>query len=220
MLTVLREKKIETAQLYCVTSHLRAGQSYEAMVESACKGGADVVQLREKNYSTRELISLAKRLRSICSRYETIFIVNDRIDVALACQANGVHLGQDDLPLVHARKIMNGFQLQDRFLVGCSTHSLEQALKAQEEGADYIGCGPIFSTPTKPDYKAVGLELVRQYREKIKIPFVAIGGINQTNLLDVIEAGAKSVAVVRSVFGSDQIEESVRSLKSLMGVEG
>ena len=207
--------RLEDARLYCVTSPPLQGLSYEETVEKALKGGADIVQLREKSIPAGEMTDLGKRLRDLCRHHEALFIVNDRLDVALASGADGVHLGQDDLPLKEARKIAE--DLPD-FIIGVSTHSLDQALKAQSEGADYIGCGPIFSTPTKPDYRAQGLDLIRQYRQQIHIPFVAIGGMDETNIEEAVSAGARCVAAVRAVFGNDDIEGAVRSLKSKIRV--
>lgn len=204
--------KIKKARLYCSTCPPKKGQTYETMVEQACRGGADVIQMRDKNLSAKEMVILAKKLVQICHRYEALFIVNDRLDVAFSCGADGVHLGQEDLPLEAARKIVDTYIASD-FIIGCSTHSLEQALKAQAEGADYLGCGPIFSTPTKPNVPAVGLELIAEYKQKIKIPFVAIGGIDKTNLRKVMQEGAECVAVVRAAFESNDIESAVRSLK-------
>lgn len=215
----MTEPKLKTknllakSRLYCITLPPNQNQTYEETVESASKGGADIIQLRDKNLMSLDFLNLAKKLHKICKYYETLFIINDRIDLALACGADGVHLGQNDLPLKEAKKIANAYLSTD-FIIGCSSHSIEQALTAQKEGADYVGCGPIFSTPTKPDYPAVGLSLVRQYVKEIKIPFVAIGGIDETNVKEVVEAGSQCVAVVRAGFENRDIENAVRSLKS------
>jgi thiamine-phosphate pyrophosphorylase len=132
--------------------------------------------------------------RKIADRYRKLFFVNDRADLALAVRADGLHLGQDDLPIKAARKIVG-----KRLFIGRSTHSRRQALKAQREGFDYIGVGPVFFTPTKPNTHPVGLKLVRFASKKIKLPFVAIGGIDLTNVGKVRKSGAKAVAVVRAV---------------------
>ena len=225
----LREK-IRRARLYCITVSPVPGRTYVGMVEAACRGGADVIQLREKGLSAREMTKLGRELAEVCRREDALLIVNDRLDVALACGADGVHLGQDDLPLPEARQIVRqlykahtlpqpaiGFKMssdgQPPFLIGRSTHSIEQALQAEKEGADYLGCGPIFSTPTKPDYPAVSLDLIGQYRERIGVPFFAIGGIDAENLENVVRAGARRVAVVRAVCGSSDVEGSARNLK-------
>ncbi len=211
---------LQKAKLYCITMPQDSFGDYEAVVRAACRGGADAVQLRDKNLSGKDLLVLARGLKEVCREHGVIFILNDHLDVALASGADGVHLGQDDLPLSEARKIVDRYfdGHADRFLIGCSTHSIDQARKAQREGADYLGCGPVFATPTKPAYGAVGLELVRQYRAEIRIPFVAIGGIDETNIGKVFEAGARCAAVVRAAFGKkDSVESSVRSLKGRLG---
>lgn len=211
---------LRRARLYCVTLPQKSFADYEAVVRDACRGGADIVQLRDKTLSGRDLLSLSRRLKEICRAHGALFIVNDRLDVALASGADGVHLGQDDLPVPEARRIAQKYFDGDagHFLIGCSTHSLEQARKAQDEGADYLGCGPVFATPTKPSYGAVGLDLVRSYRAEIQTPFVAIGGINEENIQQVFDAGARCAAVVRAAFGrSDSVEAAVRSLKTRIG---
>ncbi len=211
---------LQKAQLYCITMPQDSFGDYEAIVRGACRGGADIIQLRDKSLFGKDLLVLAQSLKAICRVNGALFILNDHLDVALASGADGVHLGQDDLPLPEARKIVDRYfgGRADHFLIGCSTHSIEQARKAQREGADYLGCGPVFATPTKPSYGAVGLQLVQQYRAEIRIPFVAIGGINETNIGEVFEAGARCAAVVRAAFGKkDSVESAVRSLKSRLG---
>ncbi len=217
MVTALRQRmtaaqKIRAAKLYAVTCPSPAGENYADMVRKAISGGADVIQLRDKNLSGRQLLEISRELTRICRAQDALFILNDRLDIAIAAGADGVHLGQDDMPLPEAREILKDLGLS-QFLIGASTHSLEQALKAESEDADYLGCGPVFATPTKPDYQAQGLELVRQYRANIRIPFVAIGGIDASNIEQVKEAGANCIAVVRAVFAQDDIESAARSLK-------
>lgn len=199
------------ARLYCITQAPANGKSLLETAEAALKGGADILQLREKNLPGKELLALAVRLGELCKKHGALFIVNDRLDVALAAKADGVHLGQDDLPVKEAKKLA-----PENFIVGCSTHSLEQARKAEQDGADYIGCGPVFATPTKPDAGSVGLELVREYRHHIRIPFVAIGGIDLLNVGRVLEAGASCVAVVRSVFSANDPEAAAKEFKKIL----
>jgi thiamine-phosphate pyrophosphorylase len=201
--------RIRIAKLYAVTPDSREGAGYEARVREALAGGADVIQLRNKTFSSKELLQTARLLKVLCERHGALFIVNDRIDIALASGADGVHLGQDDLPLAEAKRLVN----RNNFLIGCSTHSLEQALQAEADGAHYVGCGPIFATPTKPDHRPHGLDLVRQYHGRLKIPFVAIGGIDAGNISQVTEAGARCAAVVRAAFETEDIQSAVRSLK-------
>ena len=219
------KERLQDAKIYCVTSELSLDE-YPSKVEAVCRGGADIVQLRNKSLSTRAFLETAKSLSKVCRKYGTIFIVNDRLDVALMCGADGVHLGQEDLPIEAARQLANragagagagaSADAGEHFVIGCSTHSLAQALKAQQQGADYLGCGPIYATPTKPTYPKVGLELVNEYRKNIAIPFVAIGGITAENIVSVKDAGARCAAVVRAAFGAKDIEVAVQQLKEKM----
>ncbi|MBM3252716.1 MAG: thiamine phosphate synthase [Candidatus Omnitrophica bacterium] len=195
--------------LYAIIDRLSSkSKDLVEIAEALCKGGADVIQLREKTLSTKELIKAGLKIRRITRKFDTLLMVNDRIDVAYAIGADGVHLGQEDLPIEFARKIFDG-----RKTIGISTHSLRQALLAQRNGADYIGVGPIFATPTKPEYKPVGLKFIREVRNYIKIPFVAIGGIDEENLEEVIKAGASRVAVVRVLMNTEDICNTTRTFK-------
>lgn len=199
--------------LYVITDKKASkGRGHLEVIKSAIDGGADVVQLRDKDAGVRELVQVGNEIRLLTHRRHVDFIVNDRVDIALATDADGVHLGQDDLPLSLARKIIGKEKI-----IGVSTHSLDEAIQAEADGADYIAVGPVFATPTKPDYKPVGLELIRQVRMRIKIPFVVIGGIDENNIKDVVKAGATRVAVVRAVVGSDNITEATKRLKGLIG---
>jgi thiamine-phosphate pyrophosphorylase len=207
-------ERFRATRLYVITTAL-AEISYERQVEEACRGGADIIQFRDKALSHKDRYEAAAKLRAICARYGTLFIVNDFLEVALASQADGVHLGQDDLPTEAARQIIRQMGVRN-FLIGRSTHSLEQAIAAEREGADYIGIGPVFATPTKPSYQAVGLELVRQVTAQVKTPHVAIGGIDAGNVGLVLAAGAERVAVVRAVSAAPDIALAAQRLKDLM----
>lgn len=179
--------------LYLITDASGA-RGHEEIVREAIAGGARLIQFRDKYLSKDEFRDMAFRLRKITADASAAFIVNDDMETALACGADGVHLGQDDTPLPIARKIVgNGL------IIGISTHSLAQALAAEEDGADYIGFGPIFKTGTKDAGEAKGTSRLRSLKEKIKIPIVAIGGINLDNASEVIEAGADAVAVISAV---------------------
>jgi thiamine-phosphate pyrophosphorylase len=167
-----------------------------------------VIQLRDKTASARQLLEEAKRLLPLTEAAGIPLIVNDRVDVARSVGADGVHLGQDDLPVEDARSILG----QNR-LIGKSTHTFEQACTAQAQGVDYIGLGPVFPTPTKPDYGSVGTELLRQVAPHIWLPVVCIGGINGENIQQVVEAGAKCVAVVRAICSAEDPESAARHLK-------
>lgn len=205
MMTKLNKLRLKDRKLYLVTSSDKFDSDDEFLnaVASSLKGGVDILQLREKNSSAKRIIELGKKIRQLCSLYDTIFIVNDRIDIAKIVEADGVHLGQDDADVDSAREILG-----DSAIVGISTHAPEQALKAVKDGADYIGVGPVFTTPTKPGRASVGLEYVKWASENIEIPFFAIGGIDLSNVNDVISSGAKKVAVVRAIINSDSPELS------------
>jgi len=209
-------ERFEAARLYAITCPPREGAAgYDAMVRAACEGGADIIQFRDKLITGRERYAAAARLLKICREYDVLFIVNDALEVAMAVGADGVHLGQDDLPVVEAKKLLHPMGVKN-FLVGCSTHSLEQALEAEKQGADYIGIGPVFATPTKPTYNPVGMELVRTVTSGVKVPHVAIGGINRSNVAQVLAAGAGRVAVVRAVCGAEDITGAARQMKMAM----
>ena len=210
--------RFNKAVLYVITCPPKNGpDGYEAMVRAACEGGADVLQFRDKLITGRERYSAAARLLKICRQFGVLFIVNDALEVALSIAADGVHLGQDDLPVAEAKKLMHPMGIKN-FLVGCSTHSLEQALEAKRQNADYIGIGPVFATPTKPTYNPVGLELVRTVTSQIDLPHVAIGGIDEFNVGQVLAAGAQRVAVVRAVCGADDIVSAARKMKQAIVV--
>ncbi len=205
-------KAFAKGSLYVITDlKAQKGRSHLDVLTEALRGGAAVVQLRDKEASRETLVTLGKALRKVCDRFGAFLIVNDRIDVAMATEADGLHLGQEDLPLQKARR-----QLGHGKLLGVSTHSLAQAKRALEEGADYIGVGPIFTTPTKPDYPPVGVELVREVRENVKVPFFAIGGITLYNATAVLFAGADSVAVVRAVVGQEDVCGAAKKFKTLL----
>lgn len=189
---------INSNPLYLITDRALSGLSHFQMVRQAITAGIRNVQLREKQMSKKELYREAVSLRSLTEKFKTILIINDHLDIALAADADGVHLGQDDMPMKEARKIMG-----KKKIIGISTHSLKQALKAQEEGADYIGFGPMFHTSTKDAGKPKGLRALREIREHIKIPVVAIGGITHGNVSSVLDAGANAAAVMSALLKGD-----------------
>lgn len=198
-------------RLYAVTDFKATSPAVFEKIEAAYRGGADIIQLRSKNFTDRQFYEAGLKIREIARRYRKLFFVNDRVDLAIATGADGVHVGQDDLPVgcIRALAATAGHPLW----VGKSTHSYEQALAAEKEGADYIGFGPVFSTPTKPGTSPVGLGDIRRVNRDVKIPVVCIGGINLENLAQVLDAGATRVAVVRAVFDSETIDESTRMLR-------
>lgn len=199
-------------KLYAITDLRAEDAEIFKKVEAAYRGGADIVQLRSKILTDGALYRVGVRFKKIAERHRKLFFLNDRPDLALAVGADGVHLGQDDLPIEGMRKILKG---RDIF-VGRSTHSLAQALAAVREGVDYIGVGPIFETPTKPAYPPVGTDLIRQVKRRVKIPFVCIGGIDENNLREVIEAGATRFAVVRAIFGAADVYPATANLRRII----
>ena len=164
------------------------------VVEQMIEGGVDLIQLRGKNKSMGELVDLAAELHELAAKFSTPVIVNDYAEIARAAPVEGVHVGQDDDSIEIARQ-----KAGREILIGKSTHSLEQARAAQAEGADYIGFGPIFATPTKPDYAPIGLENIRRVHEEVNLPIFCIGGINIDTLQSVLDAGAKRVVMVSAL---------------------
>jgi thiamine-phosphate pyrophosphorylase len=189
-------------RLYAITGEqFHPGRDLIEVMEQAILGGADIIQLRDKTGGKAEVLEKAKALRELTRRYGVTFIVNDYIDIALESDADGVHLGQGDVPLPEARKRVGNK------IIGISTHALEEALEAERQGADYIGVGPVFPTRTKADVvDPVTVEYVRQVSRHIKIPFVAIGGIKLHNVDEVIAAGATRICAVSEIVGSADVK--------------
>ena len=206
-----RDPVFHSFRLYAVTDIKTDGAEVLRSIESAYRGGADIIQLRSKVLTDGSLIRLGLKTRKIARKYRKLFFMNDRVDLALAISADGVHLGQEDMPLAMTRALIR--RSGAKMWIGKSTHNLRQATKAVIEGADYIGVGPVFSTPTKPHAVAAGLRFVRQAALKVRLPWVAIGGIDLSNIKDVIKAGATRVAVVRAVFASREPELAAQKLK-------
>ena len=198
--------------LYAIvdTSLLR-GRPLTNILRELLKGGCKLIQLRAKKLSSGEFFALAKEARQLTREAGAIFIVNDRADIALACGADGVHLGQDDLPLYAARKLLGKEKV-----IGVSTHDLAQASEAEKAGADYIGFGPIFGTATKETgYSPRGLEMLRQIRQAVEIPVVAIGGITEINVAEVWKTGADAAAIISDLMGAEDVGEKVRRIVAL-----
>lgn len=197
--------------LYVITdSSLSGGKSDSEIARLAYEGGAEVVQLRMKNATDDEILKQAKEIQKIADEMNKIFIVNDNVDIALASKADGVHLGQEDLSLRKAREILG-----DDFIIGISVSNPEEALKAYEEGADYIAIGSIFDTDTKDDAgDGIGLDAIMNVRKAVPdIPLVAIGGINLGNIKEVIRAGADSAAVISAVVAKEDIKKAAHELR-------
>ena len=180
---------------------LGRGLSHVGIARQALEGGASMIQLRDKSAGLRELLPQGQEIASLCRERGAHFIVNDRLDLALAVNADGVHLGQDDLPPMAARAALGPGKI-----LGVSTHSLEQAIRAAEEGADYLGIGPIFATSTKAiGYEPVGCAMIRQLRARLELPLIAIGGITLDTISSVIRAGAAGVAVISAIAGAEDV---------------
>jgi thiamine-phosphate pyrophosphorylase len=181
------------------------------IAEALVTGGIDLLQLRAKDHSTIEIEKIAADLRPVTAEKGVPLIINDHPQIARNIQADGVHLGQDDLSIADARKIVG-----PECAIGRSTHSVDQAIRAFYEGADYIGFGPIFATPTKPDYPPIGLEGIARVHESVRIPIFCIGGIKLDNLPKVIEAGARRVVIVSGLLQARDIAAYGRSVRELL----
>ena len=184
-----------------------AGRIVDQMIE----GGVDLIQLRGKGKSIGELVELSKELHEVTAKTSTPLIVNDYADVARSTPVEGVHVGQDDDPIEIVRR-----RVGRDILVGKSTHALEQARAAEREGADYIGFGPIFATPTKPDYAPIGLENISRVHAEVNLPIFCIGGINIDNLQRVIDAGAKRVVMVSALLKAHNIVDYARCATDML----
>jgi len=202
-------KNLNQIDLYFITDRNLTKKTIIDDARAAIKAGVKIVQYRDKEVSTKSMIEEAKKIKEECDRNNVLFIINDRIDICLAVGADGVHVGQDDMPYDIARKL-----LPDK-IIGLTAHNVDEAIEAEKLGADYIGVSPIFETTTKLDAgPAAGIELIKHIKDKIKIPFVAIGGINQENLDGVLKAGAKSVAIMSALLTKDDVEEEAKKLIS------
>ena len=200
-------------RLYVVTDRQQtAGRSLEEVMASAARGGAGMVQLREKDLSARELLALGSRLQHVLAPYDIPLLVNDRLDVAQALNATGVHLAGHSLPTAQARRVLGSDKL-----IGVSTHSLEQAQDARDGDADFIVFGPVFTTPSKVAYgPPQGLQQLANIVQAIDLPVIAIGGINVTNLPSVLQKGAHGVAMIRAVLEAAEPEAATRQLRALL----
>jgi thiamine-phosphate pyrophosphorylase len=201
-----RREWLGDSRLYLVLEAYPGGRDPEEILRPALQGGVDVVQLREKSGDERAIVRAGRVFRRLCDAYDALFVVNDRPDLAIACAADGVHLGQDDGHVRVARRLVG-----DDLLIGLSTHSPEQVDAA--EGVDYIAVGPVFATPTKPEYAPVGTELVSYAAQNARAPFFAIGGIDPANVGAVVEAGAERVAVVRAIRDATDPAETASTLR-------
>lgn len=199
--------------LYAVTDRAWVGrQSLYEQVESALKGGATCVQLREKELDADAFLEEAIELRALCRQYGVPFFVNDNVEIALACHADGIHVGQEDMQAAQVRKLVG-----DGMMIGVSVHSVEEALEAVRNGADCLGVGAMFSTSTKADADVLPMWTLRQICSAVDVPVVAIGGIHRNNLMELAGSGVDGVALVSAIFGAEDIEAECRSLRQLSG---
>lgn len=197
--------------LYAVTDRAWTGkQTLYQQVEAALKGGVTCVQLREKALDQAEFLQEAKELCALCRRYGVPFIVNDNVDIAVACKADGIHVGQEDMATGEVRR-----RAGEDMILGVSVHTAEEARQAVRDGADYLGLGAVFPTSTKPDAKPMTKETLQAICDAVEIPVVAIGGINRDNLLNLAGSGVDGVALVSAVFSAEDIEGTCRGLRVL-----
>lgn len=197
-------------QLYlCTDRNIMTTETIEESVELAIKGGVTVVQLREKDCSSREFYEMALAVKCITDAYEVPLIINDRVDIALAVKADGVHLGQSDLPVEMARNLLGPDKI-----VGATANTVELAVEAWKSGADYLGVGDVFGTTTKSDTKPVTVDELKEIRQRVQIPVVAIGGINQSNVHLLKPAGVDGVAVISAIVGQKDIRGAAEAMLS------
>jgi thiamine-phosphate pyrophosphorylase len=215
--TTARRAQLQSARLYLVCDSRPGGHQLAPFLRSAIAGGVDIVQLRDKRLDDEALSEAIRSVCGLCAEHGVLLIVNDRPDVALATGADGVHVGQDDMPVADVRELVG-----PELLIGLSTHRPEE-VEAAGAGTtpmvDYIGVGPVHATPTKPGRPAVGLELVRYAAEHARIPFFAIGGIDADSIAAVRDAGATRVAVVRAIAAADDPRAAAQALRHTLEAE-
>ena len=204
--------KLGNIDFYMVTDSNLTRNGVVSDVEDALNAGCRIIQYREKNKSTKIMVNEAKKLKKLCTG-KAIFLINDRIDVAQAVDADGIHIGQDDMDFKIARKILGKNKI-----IGMTVHNLEEAFEAERLGLDYIGVAPIFETDTKEDVIIpCGIGMIEKIREKVSLPIVAVGGIDKGNVKDVIHAGADSVVSIKSVLNSDDIYNEIKDFIRIIG---
>ena len=211
---VLRKDKSERLKgIYAVidTEWLKGCKPSDIAIQ-VIKGGAKVIQIRCKERSTGEFFAFAGELKEICKEKGILFIVNDSLEVALACGADGLHVGQEDLPVAVLKKL-----IPIDMILGCSVKTVDEAINAKKDGADYLGVGAMFKTSTKDDTRVVGTERIKEIKKALDIPIVAIGGINRNNLSKVMKAGADAAAVISAIMGAEDIEKATRELVNITG---
>lgn len=201
----------KTMLLYAVTDRAWVGkQSLYEQVESALKGGVTCVQLREKELAEEDFLKEALEISALCREYGVPFFINDNVEIAIKCQADGIHVGQEDMEASQVRK-----KVGEDMMIGVSVHSVEEALEAVKKGADCLGVGAMFSTSTKKDVDLLPKESLKDICQAVNVPVVAIGGIGKSNIIDLSGTGVDGVALVSAIFSADNIEEECRNLRKL-----
>ena len=194
--------------LYAVTDRAWVGtKSLYEQVKEALENGVTCVQLREKELDESDFLKEAKQISTLCKEYKVPFIVNDNVNIAIACKADGIHIGQEDMELTNVRKLVG-----EDMIIGVSAHTVEEAIKAQEGGADYIGIGAVFATSTKTDVDVLSFETLRSICEAVDIPTVAIGGIKKDNICKLKGSGIDGVAVVSAIFAAKDVAAATKEL--------
>lgn len=201
------KNKIDYTLYLCTDRDLMSSATIEENVELAIKGGCTVIQLREKNCSSKEFYDLAVNVKKITDKYNVPLIINDRVDIAMAVDAAGVHIGQSDLPADVVKRIIG-----DDKIIGVSTAKLEEALKAVKDGADYLGVGAMYSTDTKTDARPVTMEELKEIRKNVDIPIVVIGGINMNTLGNFKNMGIDGLAVVSAIVAQPDVEKAAKDM--------
>ena len=197
--------------LYAVTDRAWTGkQTLYEQVEAALKGGVTCVQLREKELDETAFLQEAKELCALCRRYGVPFLVNDNVEIAIACGADGIHVGQEDLTAGEVRR-----RVGENMILGVSVHTVEEAFQAVRDGADYLGLGAVFPTSTKTDVEQMSNETLRAICDAVDVPIVAIGGINRGNILKLAGSGVDGVALVSAIFSAEDIERTCRELRAM-----
>ena len=202
----------DTMLLYAVTDRMwEKNQTLFEQVEAALKGGATCIQLREKELDDSLFLKEAIKMRELCKRYKVPLIINDNVDVAIKCKADGIHVGQDDMNVNYVRSLVG-----ENMIIGVSAHTVKQAIQAQNEGADYLGVGAMFNTSTKSDAKEITYKTLQEICGVTTIPVVAIGGINKTNIMQLSGSGVDGVALVSAIFAANDIEKECKELRLLV----
>lgn len=199
------------AILYAVTDRAWTGkQNLYEQIESALKGGATCIQIREKNLDEELFLQEAIKIKELCKKYGVPFLINDNVDIAIKCEADGVHVGQEDMEVSKVRKLVG-----DKMIIGVSVQSVEEALYSVKNGADYLGVGAMFSTSTKLDANVISFETLKNICNAVNIPVVAIGGIGKNNIMKLAGSKVNGVALVSAIFGAENIEEECKELRGL-----